>query len=431
MVESNENTKSPEEISIARKPIFTSHRRLWGYELLCVGDQLLPGQTCHVQTTAIHMHVASLASAGVERILNQGQKIMIDFDERSILTKMPYALPPQLVVVQVNEQIAVQPATQPALLDILEKLRSDGYFIAVHGFSGSPEADPLYELASFMTVPITGYDKDALADLVAAANKKEVQILARQVNTAEQFENCREAGIHLFEGAFFKNPDTLTIHRITSSEVSRLKLIQRMEEIRPDIDELSETLESDASISFRLLSYLNSSAFGFPNKIKSINHAIRLMGWNKFKYWLRMLLISDMGHSPAALDLLQLSAQRARFLETIGKKYDFWGFEPESLHLFGLFSLMDVMLASPMATIVQMLPIDNRLKDALCGDPNNAYYPLIELVQCLEEGRWEDAETVIRKLNLDRDAVTVAFREAVEWATRMVVVGDLMTAESE
>lgn len=426
MSESNEHaTPVTEKISIARKPVFTPHRRLWGYELFCVGDQILPGETYRMQTTAIHMHAASLVYAGVQQILNQGQKILINFDEMDILEEMPYALPPAFVVVQVNEQVA----HQPALLDMLKKFRSDGYLIAVQGFSDDKTADALYQLANLIAVPVTGYHKLKLMELVEIVRKKNADLLARKVDTIEQFENCREAGVTLFEGAFFKNPDTLTVRKMASSEVSRFKLLQRMEEKDPNIDNLSKTLESDASIAFRLLSYLNSSAFGFPTKIKSVNHAIRLMGWEKFKYWLRVLLLSDMGHSPAAIDILRLSAQRAQFLENVSKTHDFWGFEPESLHLLGLFSLIDVMLSTSMESVVQLLPIDNRLKRALLGYHNNEYHPLMDLVRCLEEGQWENAETTIQKLNLNRDAVTRAFREAVEWSTQMVVMGDLGTSE--
>ena len=100
-------------------------------------------------------------------------------------------------------------------------------------------------------------------------------------------------------------------------------------------------------------------------------------------------------------------------------RHDFWGFDPESLHLLGLFSLLDALLGTPMDEIVTFLPIENKLKDALRRTPNNESLPLVQLAQCLEENRWGDADVMMRQLNLNREKVTAAFREAVEWADQL------------
>ena len=140
----------------------------------------------------------------------------------------------------------------------------------------------------------------------------------------------------------------------------------------------------------------------------------------KLKNWLRVVLLNDMSEATAAPDLLQLSAQRGKFLELVSQRHDFWGFDPESLHLLGLFSLLD----APMDEIVTFLPIENKLKDALRRDANNEYLPLIQLAQCVEENRWEDAGVMMKRLNLNPEKVTAAFREAVEWADQLTAVGD-------
>ncbi|MBR9987336.1 MAG: HDOD domain-containing protein [Desulfosarcina sp.] len=405
-------------VSIARQPIFDENRRLWGYELFSVGQGRSARPDVEPENTAIS--VAASAYMGLQQILKQGQKIMLNFDEMGILDDMPYALPPMHAAVQVDEQIFLR----PDIPEMLERLKSDGYLIAVRGFSGQPQFDPLYELAEIIAVPVIGKQKAEVATLLATIHDVDARLLARQVDDAAGFAMCREAGVTLFEGAFFKQPDTITIHKITSNAVSRLKLLKRIEQRNPDIDALAETIQSDAAISFRLLTYLNSAAFGFSQKIKSIHHAIRLLGWLKLKNWLRVVLLNDMSEATAAPDLLQLSAQRGKFLELVSQRHDFWGFDPESLHLLGLFSLLDAMLSTPMDEIVTFLPIENKLKDALRRDANNEYLPLVQLAQCVEENRWEDAGVMMQQLNLDREKVTAAFREAVEWADQLTSMGN-------
>ena len=72
-----------------------------------------------------------------------------------------------------------------------------------------------------------------------------------------------------------------------------------------------------------------------------------------------------------------------------------------------------------MPGVVAYLPIDDKLKAALCGEPNNEYLLLLQLAKCVEEARWEDSESLIRQLNLEADKVKAAFQAAVDWASEM------------
>jgi EAL and modified HD-GYP domain-containing signal transduction protein len=119
---------------------------------------------------------------------------------------------------------------------------------------------------------------------------------------------------------------------------------------------------------------------------------------------------------------MMLAAQRGKFLERIGQIYDYWGFDPESLHMLGIFSLLDAMLGMPMRDIVMHLPLDEKLKAALCQDPNNEYLPLLQLAQQCEEARWQEVEQIFQKLNMDGDKVRGAFQEAVDWASELTVL---------
>ncbi|MFO7713749.1 EAL and HDOD domain-containing protein [Desulfosarcina sp.] len=413
------NIPSPSgSVSIARQPIFDDNRRLWGYELFCVGERSPASPGDGEQPEGAAVSVASSAYMGLQQILKQGQKIMLNFDEMGILDDMPYALPPTLAAVQVDEQLFLR----PAIPEMLARLKSDGYLIAVRGFSGDRQLDSLYELADIIAVPIIGRQKDEVSTLLATIHAVDARLLARRVDNAAGFAMCREVGVTLFEGAFFKQPDTITVHKMNSNAVSRLKLLQRIEQEDPDINKLAETIQSDAAISFRLLTYLNSAAFGFPHKVKSIHHAIRLLGWNKLKNWLRVVLLNDMSQATDTPDLLQLAAQRGKFLELVARSHDFWGFDPESLHLLGLFSLLDTMLSTPMDEIVTFLPIEDSLKGALRRDANNEYLPLVALAQCFEEARWKDAEVMMQQLNLNRGEVSAAFKNAVEWADQLTLM---------
>ena len=399
--------RNPISVSIARQPVFDEKRRLWGYELFCVGSaETIP---------SVAISVESSAYACMQQLTDSGKKVIVDFTEKSILENLPYALPPVLAAVKVSEHVG----QGASVMELLRRLKSDGYLIIVDGFSADPACAPLYPLADILSMDVRHKGKEALAASLEPARQHTASLLAMRVQDQAQFKICQELGFSLFHGPFFKSPDHITVRKLSSNEILRFNLLQLIEKDEPEIARLAETVQTDATISLRLLAYLNSAAFALSQKIKSIPQAIALLGWRNVKNWLRVILLTDVSQSKDAHELVLLSAQRGLFLELVARDHDFWGFDPESLHLLGIFSLLDALLGVPMTEIVANLPLDNKMKAALCREANNEYLPLLQLAQCLEEARWADGETLIRQLNLDGARVKAAFQTSVNWSSEL------------
>jgi c-di-GMP phosphodiesterase len=405
------NDQNTYSVSIARRPVFDDRGRLWGYDLFCVGGaETLHGNSLTLPDTAIS--VASSAYLYLQQILQGGKKILIDFTEKNVLDNLPYALPPVFSAIQVSEDICQQPAS----MDVLNRLKLDRYPIAIRNFSGNPDYASLYRLASIIAIETRGKNGEEIQADLDRARCYNALPLASEVQDRKLYDICRGLKFPLFSGPFFKYPDKVTIRKLSSSEILRFEVLKCIETEDPDIPKIAKAIQTDATISFRLLAFLNSAAFAFSDRIKSIRQAVSLLGWYSIRNWLRVILLTDMSQSKEAEELVVLSAQRGMFLECVARDHDFWGFDPESVHLLGLFSLLDALLALPMPEIVAHLPIDNKLKGALCHKANNEYSPLLRLAQCFEEARWADAEAMVRQLNLDKSKVMEAFQKSVNWA---------------
>jgi EAL and modified HD-GYP domain-containing signal transduction protein len=392
-------------VSIGRQPIFDRQRKLWGYELFCLG---LPAGS------SVAADVQSSAYVCLQQITQAGKNVMLDFSEKSIIENLPYVLPPDLATVRIFEQAS----RNRTVIESLARQKSDGYRVAVGGFTGNPDFVELYRLADILCIDAAGEHLSAAPSL-DTARRHDALLLASRVQNESQFKDCRDLEFSLFHGPFFKKPDRVSVRKLTSNEVVRLRLLKTMESAEFDVVRLADTIQSDVTISVRLLGYLNSAAFAFTQKIKSVSQAINLLGPGKVKSWLRVILLSDMSQSGDAHELVLLSAQRGLFLELLTKDHDFWGFDPDSLHLLGLFSLLDTLLGVPMFGIVANLPLDHKMKAALCQEPDNEYVPLLQLAQCLEEARWEDSEKLALELNLDMGKVRQAFQSSVDWASEL------------
>ncbi len=403
-------------VSLARIPVFDDKRRLWGYELFCVGPEGAPGGAAAEDNAATHL--AESAYLGLQHMLERGKKIVLDFTAKGLLDNLPYVLPPVSVVIKVDETVSSNPEVIPSL----NRMKTDGFWVAVDGFTGSLPGAPLHGIADIIIIAVEGRHKDELAALMKATRGYEASIMATGVADPGWFEVCRAMGVSLYSGGFFKTPDVIKLRRLSPNEVSRFRLLRLLETTEPDIGVMAETIQTDVSISFRLLAYLNSAAFGFPQKIKSIRQAITLLGWNKMKNWLRVSLIMDVSRNAHTPELMLLAVQRGKFLELIAAGHDYWGFDPDSLNLLGIFSLLDVMLGLPMADIVVHLPLDARLQSALCGDPNSEYLPLLQFARLIEEARWPEVEKMIQQLNLNDAKVREAFQRSVDWAVKLTIL---------
>ncbi len=406
-------------VSIARQPVFNKKKDLWGYELICVSNAGEIGTSITAEEN-VAVNVASSNYIAIQQVLDRGKKIIVNFNEKNILDDSPYALPPVLTMVKVPENLL----SNRNVVDSLLKLKTDGYLIAIGDITGSPEFETLYKETDVLCVDTAEIKRDELGFLVNMGNKHGSMILAESIKNSARFDMCLELGCSLFHGPFFKIPEKLSVKKISSNEISRFNLLKTIEQDDPDFDNLAKIIQSDVSISFRLLSYLNSAAFGFSQKIQSIHKAITLLGWKQMKTWLRVVILSDMNKSPNAPELMFLSAQRGKFLEIVTREHDFWGFDPDSLFLLGTFSLLDTMLGMEMKEIVKYLPLDDKLKSALCLDPNNEYLPLLQLAMRMEETVWDDVNNMIRKLGLDPARIRKAFQDSIDWANEITMVHD-------
>ena len=393
-----------------KQPILDVQRAIWGYELL--GGALKEGLFEVFPRQESGAGLSSSTYLGLQEAMERGKKIMVGFDEPGILSGMPHALPSASGVVRV----LAGEIPAPGLAEALQALRSEGYQTALEVLPESPLPEALYRQADIISFDLSRGKNDTA--WLTRMDRQPARKLARGVKTREQFLATRDLGFGLFQGPFFKEPEYLRDRPLGSNEVARLNLFRLIEAEDPDVKALAEAIRSDVSVSFRLLSYLNSAWFGFRHNIQSIDQAIMILGWVKLKSWLRAVLFVDLaGKEEVPQELAALSLQRGKFLELLAAKVDYWGFQ--SQHLISSWDYSPCWIPSlgmPMEKVVELLPLDARLKAALRHDPNNEYRSLFELLESLENADWPALDILTQQLFLDPGLIQDAFAQARDWA---------------
>ena len=140
-------------------------------------------------------------------------------------------------------------------------------------------------------------------------------------------------------------------------------------------------LKIDPTLAFKLLRYINSAAFGLRVEVASFRHALMLLGYQRLKRWLALLLTTaSKDHSMRPI--MYGAVRRGLLMEEFAA-----GMEDreqrDEMFICGLFSLLDHMLKSPFEKLLQSIPVPERVRQALV-DGTGPFLPYLELVKAVE-----------------------------------------------
>jgi hypothetical protein len=145
--------------------------------------------------------------------------------------------------------------------------------------------------------------------------------------------------------------------------------------------ELEALLKRDAVLSYKLVALANSAAFGLTVEITSIRHALAMLGRERLKKWLALLLLHAGGQDTPAI-LIQTAFVRALFLERIGQMLGL-GSQRDDLFLCGAFSLLDRILGLPFSELLGRVSLSDEVTEALMED-HGPFAPLLRLAKATE-----------------------------------------------
>ncbi len=393
----------------ARQPILMPDQSLWGYELLFRNSSEATSADISDSYKATLRVAADLCAAPGEN-LPDNVKLVVNFSHKAIIDKIPYSLPASKTVVQIPE---TTPPT-PSLIKALKELSRDGFYIAIDDFEARPQGEFLIAYADAIIVDFLSADEEKIKLVCDLCREYDTKLIAKRVENTAQYNMAQKMGFNFFQGFYFKRPENVQGRKIRSGEIVKLKILKLIEDPSPDFKTLAEALQNDVSISFRLLTLLNSPTFGFSQKIKSIKQALVLAGWKMVKNWLRVILLTDLTPKEKSRELPQLATQRAKFLQLLAQNAK-KGLAPDSMFLLGLFSLLEAMFDMPMQELARHLPLDEDIIGALCGE-DNIYCRYLEMTTFFETGDWSNLDFLLGEMDLDPVMVSKSYYESTRWA---------------
>jgi EAL and modified HD-GYP domain-containing signal transduction protein len=160
-----------------------------------------------------------------------------------------------------------------------------------------------------------------------------------------------------------------------------MELINRVDRQEP-IDRLEAVMKNDPTMAFRLMRYINSPAFGLAVEVTSFRHAIMLLGYQRLKRWLALLLAAG-SRDPASKPMIYAAVRRGLLMEELGRDAGYSDDERGELFICGVFSLLDRLMGQPFADLLRSIPTTEAVRAALV-DGSGPHQPYLALVQAIE-----------------------------------------------
>ena len=172
-------------------------------------------------------------------------------------------------------------------------------------------------------------------------------------------------------------------------------------------------IQRDLGLSYKILKYINSAAYGFVTKISSIKQAVAMLGNEKLAKIITIVLMTGLGEGKPG-ELVTTALTRGRFAERIAEETNLSPLAGEAF-LCGMFSLLEALLDQPLQKILQELPLEESIAKAIQFQPGKLT-PVLQAVIAYEQADWDRYALFRQAVGLNDETAKKLYMEAVSWA---------------
>ena len=353
----------------------------------------------------------AILGIGLDRLTN-GAPAFINFTRQLLIDQAALLLPAQSIVVELLESIVVDAEVIGACRD----LHARGYTMALDDFVVGSAAEELLPYARFVKLDVLEVPAANWQPVARRFASKSMKVVAERVETFSVAASAREAGCSLFQGHYFCRPATQNAPALPASRIAYLNLFAALNQPDLSVAALEDLVKRDVSLSLRVLRSINSAGFGLGQPIRSLRHALVMLGVQQVRKWASVWAMAGVnaGNPP---ELVSVALLRARTCEIIGEA---WGGAEAGCELFllGMCSLLDAILDQPMERALSGLQLSAAVREALLGSQNTRR-SILDAVVAYEQGHWDEAAATLAALNVPASLLATAYADALCWAREL------------
>jgi EAL and modified HD-GYP domain-containing signal transduction protein len=291
---------------------------------------------------------------------------------------------------------------------LLQSLHAQGVALLVKGRSAAELPDAVLQCFRHSIIELAEDRRVTAAAL--AGTMRSLGFVQSGVTRVSEVEDCFQRGAVAVLGWPIEEPVGRGSGKAVAPDLKVIVELMNRVDRQESIDRLEAVLKNDPTLAFRLVRYINSAAFGLRVEISSFRHAIMMLGYQKLKRWLALLLASA-SSDPNMKPVMFAAVRRGLFMEELvrGAGDEQMGSE---MFICGVFSLLDIMMSQPFDQLLKSIPVPQGVVDALVHG-SGRYLPYLELVRAVERESLFDIRDAAEALMLSSAEINRALLRAL------------------
>lgn len=387
------------QIYVGRQAIYDRSLKVQAYELLYRGGAGDRHAALNGDRATSDVLFNTLIGIGLDKVVGN-KPAYVNLTRAFILGEHPIPFPPERCVLEILEDIEVD----DALIQGIERLKEQGFSIALDDYELKPGHERLLQIADAVKIDLLACERSRLPQTLTQLREYDLSLLAEKVETQEDFNMCLELGFEYFQGYFLCKPKVLNAQRIPGNRLSILQLLSKLQSPNASLDDLETLITQNVTLSYKIMRYVNSAYLALPRRLSSVREAVVMLGQQTIRNLTALMVMNDIYDKPD--ELVRLSMVRAKMCELLAPDRN----AQSMFFTVGLFSTLDALLDAPMSSLLDSLPLAPEVTAALLdhtGAPGDA----LEAVIHYERGEWECASS-----QLEPERLTQAYLESLNWA---------------
>lgn len=399
-------------VHIGRQAIYDRDDTVVAYELLFRGaSDAVDAQPFNVRTNSqmiatSQVIVNAFAEFGLDQLVGSCP-CFINLTREFLVGDLPLPFAPEHVVLEVLETVAIDDEVVAGVARLVEQ----GFRIALDDFVWGQGHERLLNLASYVKIDLLDVDPQTVVSTALAVRRHaNVTLVAERIETLEQLELAHKFGFDLFQGHTFGRPQTVSAATLNPSRLRRLELFGALTAVDIDINHAVEIVTTDPALSYRVLQATNSASTGLPRRVASVREAIMMLGLERIRQWVALMLVSDI--SEASDEQLTIMMSRAKLCQTVAERLDL---PPDVAFTVGLLAGVAELIDEPVSTLVTRLPVTEEIVEALV-DGRGRFGQVLSMVRAYERADM----AVLGGAPVSSADLARAYLAAVGWSQKTV-----------
>jgi EAL and modified HD-GYP domain-containing signal transduction protein len=306
-------------------------------------------------------------------------------------------------------------AGEPALLAPLQALHRRGSTLLIKGRPLKPLPRELLPCFAYSIIDLADERRDGLPP--PGGVSRQIPHVQAGVTTMAEMNDAFGRGAIAVLGWPIDAPTVAARRSGAQPELTAIvELINRVDRAEP-IDRLEAVMRNDPTMAFKLMRYINSPAFGLSVEISSFRHAIMMLGYQRLKRWLALLLAAG-SRDPQTKPMVYAAVRRGLVMEELARDSGADDDARGEMFICGVFSLLDRLMQQPFAVLLDSIPTSAAVRTALV-DGEGPLAQTLALTRALESGSPYDIHDAREALMMAPGAVNRALLRALAAARQL------------